>query len=174
MRLSELHGRVCVLGINTDAKGYIMSNKEILTGWQDPRWDESTVTELSLGEILRRCREANNVSLDEVVKRLNLRADIVTALENDDTSWPAPPVYRQGYYRAYMKLFNLDERYMKNMVKKEVLSPSSAVTPTINKSEEGWLQRCKTMAQKFQYGSRIKLIIGGCVILTILALIYWF
>ncbi|WP_129139262.1 RodZ domain-containing protein [Modicisalibacter coralii] len=63
----------------------------------------------SPGELLRRERERQGLSLEEVAVQLNLRPAVVTGLESDQYSEIPIAAYRRGYLRAYARLMGLEE-----------------------------------------------------------------
>lgn len=73
----------------------------------EPSEDQIT---LSAGQRLRQAREQRGWTLDNVAKRLNLRASVVEKLEQDDYDTASPATYTKGYIRAYCRLLELDEK----------------------------------------------------------------
>ncbi|MCK0753504.1 RodZ domain-containing protein [Chromohalobacter japonicus] len=61
------------------------------------------------GTRLRRERERQGLSLEEVAEQLNLRPAVVTGLEEDRYDQVPIATYRRGYLRAYAKLLGLDD-----------------------------------------------------------------
>lgn len=61
------------------------------------------------GALMRSIREAHNVTADEVAKRLYLDVQMIKHLEADDYSRLPPPIFVQGYLRAFAKLFNVPD-----------------------------------------------------------------
>jgi cytoskeleton protein RodZ len=59
------------------------------------------------GPLLRRAREAQGLSEQEVAEQLNLDATIVTALENDDLAALGAPVFARGHLRHYGELLGI-------------------------------------------------------------------
>ncbi len=59
------------------------------------------------GPGLRAAREARNVSLEEVAKQLRIDVTLVRALEEDDYSKFAAPIYVTGYLRGYARMLGL-------------------------------------------------------------------
>ncbi|WP_280540555.1 RodZ domain-containing protein [Chromohalobacter sp. 11-W] len=62
------------------------------------------------GTRLRRERERQGLSLEEVAEQLNLRPAVVTGLEEDRYDQVPIATYRRGYLRAYAKLLGLDDK----------------------------------------------------------------
>ena len=59
------------------------------------------------GVILRRARETQRLSLEEVAERLNLLPGKVKALEADDYSALPGATFVKGYIRSYARLLNI-------------------------------------------------------------------
>ncbi|MDV6317895.1 RodZ domain-containing protein [Chromohalobacter sp. HP20-39] len=62
------------------------------------------------GTRLKRERERQGLSLDEVAEQLNLRPAVVTGLEEDRFDQVPIATYRRGYLRAYAKLLGIDDK----------------------------------------------------------------
>ncbi|MCK0715987.1 RodZ domain-containing protein [Chromohalobacter sarecensis] len=62
------------------------------------------------GTRLKRERERQGLSLEEVAEQLNLRPAVVTGLEEDQYDQVPIATYRRGYLRAYAKLLGLDDK----------------------------------------------------------------
>lgn len=63
----------------------------------------------TVGEQLRRAREANALSIKGVADKTKMRADHVTALEEGNYGVFVAPVYIRGFVRTYGRLVKLDE-----------------------------------------------------------------
>ncbi len=63
----------------------------------------------SVGDLLRREREAQGKTLDEVVKATKMSLLIVQAIEEDRFSVLPAPVYVKGHLRTYARFLGLDE-----------------------------------------------------------------
>ncbi|MDW5376507.1 DUF4115 domain-containing protein [Halomonas sp. HP20-15] len=63
----------------------------------------------SSGEMLKRERERQGLTIDEVAVQLNLRPAVVSGLESDQYSEVPVAAYRRGYLRAYARLMGIDE-----------------------------------------------------------------
>lgn len=61
------------------------------------------------GAQIRAIREAQKISIDEVAKRLYLDIQMIKNLEADNYAHLPPPIFVQGYLRAFAKLFNVSE-----------------------------------------------------------------
>ncbi|WP_444676786.1 RodZ domain-containing protein [Halomonas sp. E19] len=63
----------------------------------------------SPGELLRRERETQGLSVEEVATALNLRPAVVVGLEADNYEQVPIAAYRRGYLRAYARLLGIDD-----------------------------------------------------------------
>ncbi|TFH86993.1 helix-turn-helix domain-containing protein [Billgrantia azerbaijanica] len=73
--------------------------------------DAADVTpQASPGEQLKREREAQGLSRDDVATALNLRPAVVAGLEEDRFDEVPIAAYRRGYLRAYARLLGIEER----------------------------------------------------------------
>ncbi|ATJ81401.1 RodZ domain-containing protein [Halomonas beimenensis] len=75
------------------------------TPHQEP---DVSAAQASPGEMLRRAREAMELSRDEVAEALNLRPAVIDGLERDDYDEVPIATYRRGYLRSYASLLDLD------------------------------------------------------------------
>jgi cytoskeleton protein RodZ len=64
---------------------------------------------LSLGQKLCKAREAKELLIEEVAKKLCLSKQRIIDIENDDYSRIKPLVYLRGYLRLYAKLVDVSE-----------------------------------------------------------------
>lgn len=69
-----------------------------------------TARQASPGDILRKERENQGLSVEEVATSLNLRPAVVYGLEKDDYEQVPVAAYRRGYLRAYARLLGIDEK----------------------------------------------------------------
>ncbi|MFT0213493.1 RodZ family helix-turn-helix domain-containing protein [Pseudomonas sp. F1_0610] len=63
---------------------------------------------ISIGEQLRRAREAKGLTIEHIATKLNLTSQVVKALEQDDEAHLPDSVFTRGYVRSYAKLVQLD------------------------------------------------------------------
>ncbi|OZA29485.1 MAG: helix-turn-helix domain-containing protein [Hydrogenophilales bacterium 17-61-9] len=63
--------------------------------------------EVSVGQILRDAREAQNITLEDVAMRLRLMHRQVAAMEADDFESLGQPVFARGFVRNYARLMGL-------------------------------------------------------------------
>ncbi|MFY0989677.1 RodZ domain-containing protein [Halomonas sp. C05BenzN] len=64
----------------------------------------------SPGEQLKRERESQGLSRDEVAESLNLRPAVIRGLEEDNYEEVPVAAYRRGYLRSYAHLLGIDDR----------------------------------------------------------------
>ncbi|MDT8895419.1 DUF4115 domain-containing protein [Halomonas sp. I1] len=76
------------------------------TPLQDP---DAVTPQASPGELLRRERDALELSREEVAAALNLRPAVIDGLESDSYEEIPIATYRRGYLRSYANLLGLDE-----------------------------------------------------------------
>ena len=63
--------------------------------------------EVSVGQVLREAREAQNITLEDVAMRLRLMHRQVEAMETDDFGSLGQPVFARGFVRNYARLMGL-------------------------------------------------------------------
>lgn len=63
--------------------------------------------EVSVGQVLREAREAQNMTLEDVAMRLRLMHRQVEAMETDDFGSLGQPVFARGFVRNYARLMGL-------------------------------------------------------------------
>jgi cytoskeleton protein RodZ len=61
-----------------------------------------------LGEAFRAAREARNLSLSDVADQIHIRSVYLQAIEEEDWSAIAAPVYVRGFIRTYARFLGLD------------------------------------------------------------------
>ena len=63
----------------------------------------------TLGDYLKKKREAQNITLEEVSQATRIRRTILEAIENNDYDVIPPKVFTQGFIKSYAAYLNLDE-----------------------------------------------------------------
>ncbi|WP_110651347.1 RodZ domain-containing protein [Salinicola peritrichatus] len=82
---------------------------------QQPKHQEAPRTPNEpAGVMLRRERERQGLSLEDVALQLNLRPTVVAGLEEDRFDQVPIAAYRRGYVRAYARLMGMDETAVVN------------------------------------------------------------
>ncbi|MDR1456942.1 MAG: helix-turn-helix domain-containing protein [Puniceicoccales bacterium] len=65
----------------------------------------------NLGAQLKKAREALNMNLRDVEDVIKIRADFLSAIEDEDTfAIPLPDVYRRGFVRTYAEFLHVDSQ----------------------------------------------------------------
>jgi cytoskeletal protein RodZ len=87
-----------------------------------------------LGEAFRAAREARNLSLSDVAEQIHIRAVYLQAIEEEDWSAIAAPVYVRGFIRTYARFLGLDpqtaiEQFNAVAGEPAVTAPTVAGTP---------------------------------------------
>jgi cytoskeletal protein RodZ len=82
----------------------------------------------SVGELLRKAREAQGTTIEEVAKSTRMSAGTIEALEDDRYSALPAPVYVRSHIRAYARYLGLDEqtvfdRYLRFTQQQETKEP---------------------------------------------------
>lgn len=77
---------------------------------------KSTKQPLTLGLTLKKARERNNLSIEQVSLRTKIREANLLAIENDDTLDHIPHTYYRGYVSCYAKLLGLSSETILSMV----------------------------------------------------------
>lgn len=93
----------------------------------------------TIGETLRKAREAQGLTVEWVASELKLRADYIRALEEDRLDVFAAPVYAKGAIRSYARLLKLDEipllqaadEMLGRIPKYRDLTTTSAIEPSL-------------------------------------------
>ncbi|MCE9683977.1 RodZ domain-containing protein [Halomonas alkalisoli] len=122
-------------------------------------------SQASPGELLRRERETQGLSREEVATALNLRPAVVGGLEEDNYEQIPVAAYRRGYLRAYARLLGIDDRpvlesYASRFSSQEVEQRVTPVNVSRPPSRIGaWLFKLVTL-----------LVIAGLIGLT---LVWW-
>ncbi|AMC99332.1 MULTISPECIES: RodZ domain-containing protein [Halomonas] len=122
-------------------------------------------SQASPGELLRRERESQGLSREEVATALNLRPAVVVGLEEDNYDQVPVAAYRRGYLRAYARLLGMDDRpvlesYSSRFSSQEVEQRVTPVNVSRPPSRIGaWLFKLVTL-----------LVIAGLIGLT---LVWW-
>ncbi len=80
----------------------------------------------NLGEILTRTRESMSLSQKEIASRLNLKEEVIAALDTSNFDNLPAPTYVRGYIRSYARAINLDAN---NLI--DIYQGSAAAPPEI-------------------------------------------
>ena len=70
--------------------------------------EDQLANSVNLGDLLTKAREKLALSQKEIASRLNLREEIIAALDANDFDKIPAPTYVMGYIRSYARAVNLD------------------------------------------------------------------
>lgn len=77
----------------------------------------------NLGEILSRARDNMSLSQKEIASRLNLKEEIITALDANRFNDLPAPTYVRGYIRGYARIINLNADNLINIYEGSASTP---------------------------------------------------
>jgi cytoskeleton protein RodZ len=113
------------------------------------RWQNGySCTVPTVGEQLRKAREAQGWELQKIVDLTNIRSDHLRALEEGDYSVFSAPVYIRGFVRTYATLLKLDTAQILEQLGRE-LADSGQVDPLLAASERSFLDAAMFQLSKF-------------------------
>ena len=92
-------------------------------------------SEIGPGKRLREARLAEGLSVEDVARRLHLRAEMIARLEQDDYQSLPAPTFVRGYLRSYARLLNLPPGPLLEAFDHHGLTPPSLVADIANKAE---------------------------------------
>ena len=73
----------------------------------------------TIGEILKRSREAKNLTIEAVNRETKISVAVIHALEQDDMDSFASETYLKGFLKNYAIFLNLDPNQMWNMLSRQ-------------------------------------------------------
>jgi cytoskeletal protein RodZ len=96
-----------------------------------------------LGESFRAAREARNLSLSDVAEQIHIRAIYLQAIEEEEWSAIAAPVYVRGFIRTYARFLGLDpqgsiDRFNAVAGEPSAVPPPISVSP-VRRGPSAWL-----------------------------------
>ncbi|MGV8990137.1 MAG: RodZ domain-containing protein [Thiobacillus sp.] len=94
--------------------------------------------EVSVGQVLREAREAQNITLEDVAMRLRLMHRQVEAMETDDFGSLGQPVFARGFVRNYARLMGLQPEPLLARMEGAPAEPSP-VAPVEPPMPSSWL-----------------------------------
>jgi cytoskeletal protein RodZ len=121
---------VCTLGIATRARS------------------SYPYTVLTVGEQLRKAREAQKLDVQEIVDQTKIRGDHLRALEEGNYSVFSAPVYIRGFVRTYATLLKLDTAQILEQLGQE-LADSGQVDPMLAPPQRSILDSAMFQLSKF-------------------------
>lgn len=94
--------------------------------------------DLSVGEIMRRARIAQNLGITGIADTLNIRVDHLSAIENNNISALPPRVYALGFVRSYAEFLGLDGEKLVYLFKSQMVGrrAQGRLSPGILKAPE--------------------------------------
>ena len=115
----------------------------------------------SVGETLRRAREALGLEVDQVAGDLRIAAPYLAALEGDDFDEFSAPVFAKGYLKQYSLRLGLDDKELLTLYYRQV----------------GTQEVPKLLVQTLETGEDQQqarwLIVGSVLVLTVAAVSIW-
>ena len=78
--------------------------------------EENNLEQLSLGELLKKSREALNIKIQEVSSFLKVRPSEIKLLENNDIEKIAKSVYIPGLVKSYGKYLNINAKIINEKI----------------------------------------------------------
>jgi Uncharacterized protein conserved in bacteria len=97
-----------------------------------PAKDNPALPRQRAGALLKETREKLGLSHQEVAAHLNLKAEIVDAVEKDDVNRLPVAAYVRGYIRSYARIVNLDADTLIRLYDQVALEPPEII-PNIKK-----------------------------------------
>jgi cytoskeletal protein RodZ len=102
----------------------------------------------TVGEQLRKAREARKLGIHEVVDMTKIRGDHIRALEEGNYSVFSAPVYIRGFVRTYSTLLKLDTAQILEQLGRE-LADSGQVDPMLTPKRQSLLDMAMFQLSKF-------------------------
>lgn len=105
-----------------------------------------TLESLSLGQQLKKAREAQGFSIEDVAQKTNLKKVHIEALENDIFILPnLPPAFVRGYVRNYVRFLRLPESLIAEANYGEVTIPkdvkkAAPIQVSNHKAQNRWVK----------------------------------
>jgi cytoskeletal protein RodZ len=78
--------------------------------------EENNLEQLSLGELLKKSREALNIKIQEVSSFLKVRPSEIKLLENNDIEKIAKSIYIPGLVKSYGKYLNINTKIINEKI----------------------------------------------------------
>lgn len=91
--------------------------------------ETEVVTEISVGQLLRQAREQRKLTIQQVALQLNLKAEQVARLEQDQPDGKTLETFARGYVRAYGRLLKLPEAELMAALSRQTGSVVSTAKP---------------------------------------------
>jgi cytoskeleton protein RodZ len=91
--------------------------------------ENEAAAELSVGQLLRQAREQRKLTVQQVALQLNLKAEQVERLEQDQPDGRTLETFARGYVRAYGRLLKLPETELMAALSRQTGSVASTTKP---------------------------------------------
>jgi len=91
--------------------------------------ENETAAEISVGQLLRQAREQRKLTIQQVALQLNLKAEQVERLEQDQPDGRTLETFARGYVRAYGRLLKLPETELMAALSRQTGSAASTAKP---------------------------------------------
>jgi len=126
----------------------------------------------TVAEQLRRAREANNLTVQQVVEITKIRTDHLRALEEGNFDVFSAPVYIRGFVRTYSALLKLDVPQMMAALEAELAQTTKfAEPPPLAERPRGVLDFLMLQLSKVDW--RKGLIALGTVVVLVVVFSVW-
>ncbi len=96
---------------------------------QGPQSGQTTAD--SPGQLLRRLREQQQLTVTDIAKRIHLEPKIIEAIEHDDYSQIPTATYARGYLRSYAKTLEADADHIVSLYNTENEAPPPEILPEV-------------------------------------------
>ena len=83
------------------------------------------------GKLLRQSREQQELSVEDIYKRIHLEPKIINAIEADDYSSIPTATYARGYLRSYAKTLGLDADHIVSLYDDDNAPPPPEILPEV-------------------------------------------
>ncbi len=83
------------------------------------------------GKLLRQSREQQELSVEDIYKRIHLEPKIIQAIEADDYSNIPTATYARGYLRSYAKTLGLDADHIVSLYNGDNAPPPPEILPEV-------------------------------------------
>lgn len=121
----------------------------------------------SVGDEIRRAREARGWEIDDVSERLKIGSRRVTVIETGTYDKGQMNVYYRGYFRSYCRLLNLNSDALLDALENEGVHVHDEQPQETATSEAGW------SALKERNHSNISVMLVGLFVICLFALGAW-
>ena len=132
--------------------------------------EDSPMSHLTPGMMLRQAREALKLSHIDVARQLKLRVQWVVDIENDHYQEASALIYVRGYLKSYAKLVKVDSDQVLNALQHvEVITESDASTrhsPQFITKQRRLLMKKSARKVRVKRSGRLWIVLGVMVMCT--------